>query len=86
MLIHAARSLIAQLERKPGQASPWLKRLLARRNKNIAAVALAEKKAGIPRALLAHERRFGPSYVQHLRPLDRGRWTRTTERIESHFA
>jgi len=63
MLIHGARSVIAQLERKPDQASPWLKRLLARRNKNIAAVALAAKNARIAWALLAHERRFEPDYV-----------------------
>jgi transposase len=63
MLIHGARSVIAKLERKPEQASPWLKRLLARRNKNIAAVALAAKNARIAWALLAHERRFDPDYV-----------------------
>jgi transposase len=63
MLIHGARSVIAKLERKPDQASPWLKGLLARRNKNIAAVALAAKNARIAWALLAHERRFEPDYV-----------------------
>jgi len=63
MLIHGARSVIAKLERKPEQASPWLRRLLARRNKNIAAVALAAKNARIAWALLAHERRFEPDYV-----------------------
>jgi transposase len=63
MLIHGARSVIAKLERKPDQASPWLRRLLARRNKNIAAVALAAKNARIAWALLAHERRFEPDYV-----------------------
>ena len=63
LLIHGARSVIAKLERKPDQASPWLRRLLARRNKNIAAVALAAKNARIAWALLAHERRFEPDYV-----------------------
>ena len=63
LLIHGARSVIAKLERKPDQASPWLKRLLARRHKNIAAVALAAKNARIAWALLAHERSFEPDYV-----------------------
>ena len=63
MLIHGARSVIAKLERKPDPAQGWLHRLLARRNKNIAAVALAAKNARIAWALLAHERRFEPDYV-----------------------
>ena len=63
MLIHGARSVIAKLERKPEQASPWLRRLLARRNKNIAAVALAAKNARIAWALLAHERSYQHDYV-----------------------
>ena len=45
MLIHGARSVIAQIECKPEQADGWLKKLLARRNKNIAAVALAARNA-----------------------------------------
>jgi transposase len=63
MLIHGARSVIARLERKPDQADEWLKKLLARRNKNIAAVALAAKNARIAWALLAHERSYEPNYV-----------------------
>jgi transposase len=63
MLIHGARSVIAQIERKPAQADEWLKKLLARRNKNIAAVALAAKNARIAWALLAHGRDFTPDYV-----------------------
>ena len=63
MLIHGARSVIAQIERKPDQADEWLKKLLARRNKNIAAVALAAKNARIAWALLAHERELQPDYV-----------------------
>ena len=63
MLIHGARSVIAKLERKPEQANGWLRKLLARRNKNIAAVALAAKNARIAWALLAHERSFEPDYV-----------------------
>jgi transposase len=63
MLIHGARSVIAQFERKPDQANGWLKALLARRNKNIAAVALAAKNARIAWALLAHERSYQGDYV-----------------------
>ena len=63
MLIHGARSVIAQFERKPDQADGWLKKLLARRNKNIAAVALAAKNARIAWALLAHERSYQCDYV-----------------------
>jgi transposase len=62
MLIHGARSVIAQIGRKPEQADGWLKKLLARRNKNIAAVALAAKNARIAWALLAHERNYERDY------------------------
>jgi transposase len=63
LLIHGARSVIAKLQRKPDHASPWLQKLLARRNKNVAAVALAAKNARIAWALLAHGRGFDPDYV-----------------------
>ena len=63
MLIHGARSVIAQIERKPGQADAWLKKLLARRNKNIAAVALAAKNARVAWALLANGRNYQCDYI-----------------------
>lgn len=63
LLIHGARAVIAQFERKPDQPDGWLKRLLARRNKNVAAVALAAKNARIAWALLAHERGYQRDYV-----------------------
>jgi transposase len=63
LLIHGARSVIRQFERKPDQAEGWLKALLARRHKNIAAVALAAKNARIAWALLAHERSYQGDYV-----------------------
>jgi transposase len=68
LLIHGARSVIAQLERKPDQAEGWLKKLLARRNKNIAAVALAARNARIAWALLAHERTYQCDYVASRAP------------------
>jgi len=63
LLIHGARSVIRQFERKPDQAEGWLKELLARRHKNVAAVALAAKNARIAWALLAHERSYQGDYV-----------------------
>ena len=63
LLIHGARSVIAHIERKPDHADAWLKKLIARRNKNIAAVALAAKNARIAWALLAHERSYQHDYV-----------------------
>jgi transposase len=58
--------VIAQCERKPNQSDHWLKQLLARRNKNIAAVALAAKNARIAWALLAHERGYQSDHVAQL--------------------
>ncbi len=63
LLIHGARAVIAHAERKPEHADEWLKKLLARRNKNVATVALAAKNARIAWALLAHERRYQHDYV-----------------------
>jgi transposase len=57
LLIHGARAVIRYAEHKTeGQA--WLRKLIARRNKNVATVALANKNARIVWALLAHDREF----------------------------
>jgi transposase len=63
LLIHGARSVLRHLEHRPDQADSWLKRLMLRRGKNVAAVALANKNARIAWALLAHQREFDPDYV-----------------------
>lgn len=63
LLIHGARSVVAQAERRPEHADEWLKKLLTRRHKNVAAVALAAKNARIAWALLAHERSYQRNYV-----------------------
>jgi transposase len=63
LLIHGARAVITHIEHKPGHADDWLHKLLARRNKNIAAVALAAKNARTAWALLAHERSYQDDYV-----------------------
>jgi transposase len=63
LLVHGARSVLRHLEHRPDQADSWLKRLMLRRGKNVAAVALANKNARIAWALLAHQREFDPDYV-----------------------
>lgn len=65
LLIHGARAVIRMAENKPN-VDPWLKRLMTRRNKNVAAVALANKNARTIWALLAHDREYSPSYVSAL--------------------
>jgi transposase len=50
--------VLQQVERHPERAAPWLKALLARRPKNVVAVALANKNARIAWALLAHDRDY----------------------------
>lgn len=58
LLIHGARSVLQQVQRHPERADPWLRQLLARRPKNVVAVALANKNARIAWALLAHGRDY----------------------------
>jgi transposase len=62
LLIHGARAVVRVSERKLG-AETWLKRLMGRRNKNIAAVALANKNARIAWALLRHDRQYAPDHA-----------------------
>jgi transposase len=63
LLIHGARSVLLTLKRPGGQTDGWLARLAARRNANIAAVALANKNARVIWALLAHKRDYQAAYV-----------------------
>lgn len=62
LLIHGARAVIRYVENKAGKES-WLYNITTRRNKNIAAVALANKNARVIWALLAHQRRYCPDYT-----------------------
>lgn len=62
LLIHGARSVLMRLNRHADQAEGWLARLAARRNSNIAAVALANKNARIVGVLLAHDRDYQRGY------------------------
>ena len=62
LLIHGARSAINAAEKK-AEPDSWLRKLMGRRNTNVAAVALANKNARIVWALLAHGRTFLPDYT-----------------------
>jgi transposase len=61
LLIHGARSVIYRAGQK-ADACSWINAVVQRRNKNVAAVALANKNARIVWALLAHERRYETEY------------------------
>jgi transposase len=63
LLTHGARSVIYRLSQRPN-ACGWISAVVNRRNKNVAAVALANKNARIAWALLAHERQFDAGYVR----------------------
>ena len=52
--VHGARATLRWIETKHDERSQWLTALIARRGKNRAAVALANKNARIVWALLAH--------------------------------
>jgi transposase len=54
LLVHGARATLRWVDTKSDDRSQWLKALIVRRGKNRAAVALANKKARIAWALLAH--------------------------------
>lgn len=63
LLVHGARAVIRQAT-APSRAGgdDWLQRLLARRNKNVVTVALANRNARIVWALLARDRLYEPHY------------------------
>jgi len=62
LLIHGARAVIRVAENKAQHAGSWLAGVMERRNKNVAAVALANKNARIIWALLAHDRNYEGDY------------------------
>lgn len=62
LLIHGARAVIRFAEKKAEPGS-WLYKLIARRNKNVAAVALASKNARIIWALLTKKATFHPDHT-----------------------
>lgn len=62
LLIHGARAVIRAAAKKPNENS-WLDKLLSRRHKNVAAVALANKNARTIWAILAKDREYQSNYV-----------------------
>jgi transposase len=58
LLVHGARATLHRVDTKHDVRSRWLKALIARRGKNRAAVALANKNARIIWALLAHNQEY----------------------------
>ena len=63
LLIHGARAVLFHRMRQPQHSDGWLMRLRARRNPNVAAVALANKNARMVWALLAHHREYCAGYA-----------------------
>jgi len=63
LLIHGALSVLRVAARHADLTTTWLQRVQARRNANIAAVALANKHARVVWALLAHDRDYTPDYA-----------------------
>jgi transposase len=62
LLIYGARAVIRFAENKV-EPDSWIKKLMARRNKNLAAVALANKNARIVWVLQAKDSMFRPDYI-----------------------
>lgn len=62
LLIHGARAVIRVVEKKD-LPDNWLRNLISRRNKNVAAVALANKNARIVWALLTKNEAFRSDYT-----------------------
>lgn len=58
LLIHGARAVLTWQDRAARPSDPWLQSLLARRPRNVAIVALANKMARTIWALMAHGRAF----------------------------
>jgi len=62
LLIHGARAIISRVRQKQ-HSNPWVLNVMERRNRNVAAVALANKNARIAWALLAHNRHYRADYA-----------------------
>jgi transposase len=63
LLIHGARAVLFHRMRQVEHQDCWLMKLRARRNPNVAAVALANKNARVVWALLAHGREYSAAPV-----------------------
>ena len=62
LLIHGARSVVKTCKDKDDVLSRWVQSLCERRNKNVAAVALANKTMRLAWALLTSEADYDPQY------------------------
>jgi transposase len=62
LLIHGARAVIKTATGKEDRLSQWIQALCTRRNKNIAAVALANKTIRLAWALLTSKKDYDPNY------------------------
>lgn len=60
LLIHGARAVIRNVEKRQDALGLWIRKLLARKNANAVAVALANKNARVVWALLKYGRDFKP--------------------------
>ncbi len=58
LMIHGARSVLRFVDRKEDPRSRWAKELMQRRNKNVAAVAMANKMVRTAYALLKYEQEY----------------------------
>lgn len=63
LLIHGARAVVYRAGQKAESCS-WINAVVQRRNRNVAAVALANKNARTVWALLAHDRHYQAGYVR----------------------
>lgn len=61
LLVHGARSVVRQAERKDDRLSCWINRIRAERGYNKAAVALANKMARIGWSILRHGAQYRPA-------------------------
>ena len=62
LLVHGARAVLVWCDKKTDNQSKWLKKLVLRRGKNKAAVALANKMARIAWALIHENMEYIPNY------------------------
>ncbi len=62
LLIHGARSVVNSCKGKTDGLSRWVQEVCARRNKNVAAVALANKTMRMAWALLSRAEQYDPDY------------------------
>ena len=60
MMLHGARSVVVQMERKPSALGEWLISLSARRHRNVTVVALVNKMARIAWAILSKGTHYSP--------------------------